>query len=119
MITLPDLQNKLQDLPSLIARKSFEVEKERTTYEIAKLDIKMAEGRKALEIKARNTSMTATELKLTLQRDESLYGIQMKAIGEEATYRRLQVELDKLENEFVAYRKIAEIKMRELKTLGE
>ena len=117
MIQLTYLIDQLERLPSRIARKSEEVEIERAKYELKVAKLDALKAKRALEIKAKNPNFSATELKYHAMNDIQVFKKQMELIDQEAIYRKKEVERKELDDTFVAYRKIAEIKIREIRTL--
>ena len=118
MINLPDLSNRLQELPSLIAREAEIVEKARLSYDISIADYDRLEAKTALLIKAQNP-ITQSELKYRVCNDEEVYTANLETIKKESEYRRREIDLKKLNDEFISMRKISEIKIKELRVFSE
>ena len=119
MIPLPEVQRLLSLLPSKIARQTEIMEKEKTAFDLAKKTYERNHAIKALEIKFKDPTITATFLKYHLLKDDALH----KELGElttiyESAYKAEECRRDELVNDFYALRKISDSRLYELKTLG-
>ncbi len=113
MVDLTALQDRLQTLPSEIARQAEITEKDRFSYDIALAEYKRTEAKTALLIKSAN-AITATELKYRVTANDEVFNANLECIKKESEWRRKEIDLERLKDEFVSLRKVAEIRMKEM-----
>lgn len=113
MIDLTELQTRLETLPSEIARQAEITEKARFSYDIALAEYKRIEAKTGILIKT-SSSITATDLKYRVTANEEVFNANLECINKESEWRRKEIELDRVKDEFVSLRKVAEIKLREM-----
>jgi len=119
MIELPTLIEKLEKLPSLIARQSYIVEDAHKNYKQKEAEYDNYFARRLLELKATNDKFTVTETKYLTQRDTGVYGKRLEVIEAEAKYRAEEVRRQELDDQYTAYKVIARVKMAELRTTDD
>ncbi len=118
MKTLTQIIQDLETLPSRIARQSEVAENKRDEWDRYEAELKYLEASKYLELKAKNTGTSATELKVMVSHEDDIYAKKMDCIGAETNCKKEQAKVDELDNMFTGSKVIARIKMTEMKSIG-
>lgn len=103
--------------PSLKASVGERIEERRLNWCISKEKLRREEAKLALQLKARNPELKATEINASVDSNDEIYMLRMDTIKEEAVYRGLQVDLKKLDDEFTSAKMLARVQISELGTL--
>ena len=118
MIQLQYLVEQLERLPSRIARIGYLVEEAKALTDIKTAELDALKGKRALEIKATNPTLSATLLKYTVMQDLAVYRKQMEVIDTEVLYKKKEVERKELDDMLMSYKVIARIKISEMKSIN-
>jgi hypothetical protein len=113
-ITNDVIKEKLATLPALIARAAQEAEDARVIYEKQKLRLKNQERELILQEKKSNPKLAVTQLKEVIP--TKLQAEYEALIEIESTYEKKRIEVTALDNEFTAYKRIAQIRIVELQS---
>ena len=114
-----EITDKLEKLPSLIASKCHEVEKAHSTWKLKELALKSNEAKLLLEEKAKNPSVKVHELKAMVESNNDLFVSRMSVLGNETEFKKKEIELQQLDNEFTGLKVIARIRIAEMSSMLE
>lgn len=113
MRPLPLLQDKLDDIPSLIARKGTIVEGKRETWKILEIEYDRQCHKLYIIKKAEYPKATVMELEALVGDDDKLFDLRLNMVKKEAEYRLEATELNALEKEMMAIMAIIKSKLKE------
>ena len=104
----------IEDNPSLKASKATEAEHIREQWEEEQHQYKKARARAYLEIKAKYPKDSIATLNAKVDDDFTLYEHYLKVLKLETIYRRIDIEVTKLDDEFTGAKKFINLKTREM-----
>ena len=109
----------LEKAPNEIATRALKVEESRFLWKEAEIRLKQVEAKAHLELKALKPDATVADLKAEVEAMDSIYEQRMAVISHESEYKKETIELDKWVNAFNSARKLANVKIEEMRSLHQ
>lgn len=113
-----NIEKTLEMAPAKIAEIAEKAEKSRICWKLAEITLKQQEAKKTLTLKAMsqeiNPKISMAELNVQVNADDEIYKHRELVIMHESEYKKDMIEFDKWMNGFIAARKLAELKIKEL-----
>jgi len=107
----------LEQAPAKIAELAQKVEESRFLWKEAEIRLKQLEAKLHLTIKAEIPDLTVGDLKAKVDGDDSIYEQRLNVISHESEYKKECIEMDKWVNAFNSARKLANVKIEEMRSL--
>ena len=112
-----DINATLEKAPSKIAELAEDAEESRFIWKTAEIQQKQLEAKKHLELKALQPDLTISDLKANVEAEDGIYEKRMEVLTLESAYKKALIEVDKWSNAFNSARKIANLKIEEMRSL--
>lgn len=112
-----DINATLEQSPNKIAEFAQIAEESRFLFKEAEIRLKQDEAKLHLTTKMIKTGMTAGDIKATVEADVKIYEQRLAVISHESEYKKASIELEKWINAFNAARKLANVKIEEMRSL--
>lgn len=114
-----DINKTLEMAPSKIAEMASKMEESRFLWQMEKEKLKMIEARTHLELKANTPDLTVSDLKASVDIDDTVYKARVDLLIFESTMRKEDIELNKWKDAWTSARKLASIKIQEMQSLND
>jgi len=112
-----DVNRTLEQAPNEIAKRAEKAEESRFLWKEAELRLKQVEAKHHLFLKTEKPDSTVADLKAEVDQIDEVYEQRMAVISHESEYRKECIELEKWINAFNSARKLANVKIEEMRSL--
>ena len=109
----------LEQAPNEIATRAEKVEESRFLWKEAEIKLKQAEAQAHLELKTAKPDATVSDLKAEVEATDEIYAQRLNVISHESEYKKECIELDRWVNAFNSARKLANVKIEEMRSLHQ
>jgi len=112
-----EVAKQLEVLPGQVYKEATEAENLKVVWETAKRELKREEAKCYLELKVTELQkssklrLTDTNLKYKVENNETVFMLHIDCIQKESNYKQQLLKTSKLENDFTAMKRIAQIQM--------
>ena len=110
-----EIEQTLAKAPAQMARLAMLAEDSRFLWDESKIKLKQVEAKKHLSVKATEPNLTVSDLKAKVDEDSDIYEQRLTVIGHESEFKKNCIEFDKWENAFTSARKLANLKIEEMR----
>ncbi len=114
-----DINKTLEKAPAMIAKLENDAEESRFIWKNAEIAYKQLEAKTHLGCKAKDPDLTVQDLRAKVDEDQKLYEKRMECHTYESAYKKALINVKKWENAFTSARKIASLRMEEMRSLND
>jgi hypothetical protein len=114
-----DINKTLEQAPAKIAELAHKAEESRFLWKEAEIRLKQVEARKHLSVKAEHPDKTQADLKAEVESDDGIYEQRLAVVSHESEYKKAMIECDKWINAFASARKLANVRIEEMRSMGD
>ena len=114
-----NINKTLEQAPNEIATRAVKAEDSRLLWKEEELRLKQLEAKTHLTIKANKPDATQTDIKAEVESNEEVYKKKCDVLIFESEYKKEMIELDKWVNAFNSARKLANVKIEEMRSLHQ
>lgn len=115
MLSIVEINEQLENLPSLIARTAEEAEEARVEYEQVKNVFEAENAKELLQQKASNPKLTQAEIKALVEL--TVNHLRLDVLLAESKWKKLLIKVEEYDNMFTGIKMLARLRQQELSTL--
>lgn len=113
-----DINKTLEETPSLKASIAIDCENLREKWQTLKEQYNHEEAYYILTEKVKNHILKSTDLKIMAQEDNKLFAQRLEIVKAEANYRKKEIEVNHLDDEFTSAKMLGRLQIAEMGSLN-
>jgi len=114
-----DINKTLELAPGKIAELASKAEDSRLCWKSLEIQLKQLEAKTHLLVKSEKDGATQSDIKAEVDASDKVYEMRMGILAHESEYKKATIECEKWINAFASARKLANLRIEEMRSLNE